>query len=76
MFQWEGRLPLVFSGAHRFEFRPSTTTPGGTTLIQGENFRGLLAFLMKEGWSTTTQTKANFTGFNEKIKARAESMST
>ena len=70
-FAWLGSLPLgVFSGEHEFQFKPSTTTPGGTTLIHAEDFSGALSFLMKMSFGTKTGT--GFEGFNNDLKRKAE----
>lgn len=59
-------------GTHQFHFTPSKETPGGTLLIQKEDFTGLLAMLFKPGSSSATKTQGNFDGLNRDIKAEAE----
>ncbi|KAH8660547.1 hypothetical protein BX600DRAFT_438760 [Xylariales sp. PMI_506] len=74
-FQWDGSIPGLFSGTHHFYFNPSKVTPGGTTLVQGENFRGLLAFLMSPTWSFSKNTLAEFETLNVDLKAEVEKTS-
>jgi hypothetical protein len=74
MFQWRGSLWPIFVGDHAWHFKPSAATPGGTTLVQEENFTGLMSFTMKEGSSGEVKTKANFAKFNADIKKKAEAM--
>jgi hypothetical protein len=45
---------------------------GNTTLVQKEDFGGLLAFLVSPGWSMAKQTQANFEDFNVRIKEAVE----
>jgi hypothetical protein len=71
-FQWDGNLYPIFAGKHEFSFAPSTKTPGGTTFVQREVFRGLLAFVMMPGWSPSNSTLENWRAFNEDIKKEAE----
>lgn len=74
-FRWRGVLwsiPGVFTGEHVFRFEPSTTTPGGTTLVQEEKFTGVLSVLMYEGSNFEKTTRKNFVTFNENLKARCE----
>lgn len=72
LFKWSGNLPIIFRGDHAFAFTPSAVTPGHTTLVQGEEFTGLLAFTQGQSWSMGRSTKANFEAFNRDIKARVE----
>jgi hypothetical protein len=75
VFCWRGRLfgiPGVFVGEHAFRFEPSKTTSGGTTFIQEENFSGVLKFMISEGSKMEKETRTNFEGFNEDLKARCE----
>ncbi|KAK6200749.1 hypothetical protein LQW54_009553 [Pestalotiopsis sp. IQ-011] len=71
-FQWEGKLEPIFSGKHEFKFAPSTKTPGATTFTQTEEFRGLLSFLMRPGWTFSNSTLANWEAFNRELKEEAE----
>jgi hypothetical protein len=59
-------------GTHQFHFSPSQKTPGGTTLVQQEDFTGPLAVLFRPGWSMGTQTQGNFEAFNRDLKAAVE----
>lgn len=70
--KWRGSLPLIFTGDHVFEFRPSKTTPGGTTLVQYEDFSGLLSFTMKTEKKSGHDNHKGFMAFNEDVKKEAE----
>lgn len=69
-FEWLGRtgIPGLFDGRHRFELE--ATESGGTTLVHGEEFTGILVPLLRSGLDTST--KAGFEAMNEALKARAE----
>lgn len=69
-FEWLGRLvlPGLFDGRHRFDLR--TTPSGGTTLIQTEQFDGLLVRVMRS--SLDTRTLAGFEAMNDALRVRAE----
>ena len=69
-FEWLGRLglPGLFDGRHRFELR--ATDDGGTHLVHGERFQGLLVRLLKR--SLETNTLAGFEAMNLALKERAE----
>ncbi|KAF3017788.1 hypothetical protein E8E14_009155 [Neopestalotiopsis sp. 37M] len=71
-FQWEGKMEPIFSGIHEFRFAPSTKTAGGTTFTQTEEFRGLLSFLMRPGWSFSNSTLENWQTFNQDLKEEVE----
>lgn len=74
-FKWAGKLwniPGLFNGNHYFKFTPSTKTPGATTFVQGEDFSGILSFMMAEGSSFWTSTKKGFEGFNQDLRKRCE----
>jgi len=64
--RWLGRLglPRLFDGEHYFRLIPEA---GGTRLIQGERFRGLLLWAMD-----VQQFRAGFEGGNAALKAMAE----
>lgn len=66
--RWLGRLglPRLFDGEHYFNLVPEN---GGTRLIHGENFRGLLLWVMD-----VHQFRASFEAANEGLKARAEAL--
>ncbi|KAK4935079.1 hypothetical protein LTR10_023811 [Elasticomyces elasticus] len=71
-FQWLGALPVLFSGKHEFHFSPSNKHPGGTTVVQLENFTGLLAFLMGPGWSMRQSTLDKWDAFFADLKKEVE----
>ena len=71
-FKWSGNVPYIFRGDHEWNFKASSQTPGGTTLVQSEQFTGLLSFFMNEGSSSHENTKKGFQGFNEELKRRCE----
>jgi hypothetical protein len=75
-FSWEGSLPGIFTGKHQFHFSPSTKNPGGTTVVQAEDFTGLLAFLMAPGWSFRQKTADNWNAFFADLKKEAEQSSS
>ncbi len=66
---WIGRmlLPGLFSGEHYFTLE---ARPGGTHLIHGEYFRGLLIPLFRSGLETGV--RQGFELMNAAIKERAE----
>ncbi|TDZ15557.1 hypothetical protein Cob_v011485 [Colletotrichum orbiculare MAFF 240422] len=68
LFQWNGSVPYVFSGAHSFHIRASSKTPGGTTFTQSEDFSGAFAFLMKPFWGFEKSTLTNWREFDQDIK--------
>lgn len=69
------RAPVygLVAGLHTFEFNPSTTTPGGTTFIQKEEYSGLLAFLMTPSL-LGKKIKGQFERFNADLKGRVEGL--
>ncbi|KAF2269166.1 hypothetical protein CC78DRAFT_453870 [Lojkania enalia] len=71
-FQWHGSLYGIFDGTHQFYFQPSEKTSGGTTLVQKEDFSGLLSFLVGPGWSFAKKTEGNFARLNKDLKAESE----
>lgn len=62
----------MFVGTHEFRFNSSEKTPGGTKLIQKEDFSGPLAILMGESWGFGGSSRKNFEQFNENLKKAAE----
>lgn len=70
--KWRGSLPLIFTGDHVFEFQPSKKTPGATTLVQYEDFSGLLSFTMKTEKRSGADNHKGFVAFNEDVKKEAE----
>ncbi|MCC5987873.1 MAG: SRPBCC domain-containing protein [Pararhodobacter sp.] len=66
--RWLGRLglPRLFDGEHYFRLNAEN---GGTRLIHGENFRGLLLWVMD-----IHQFRPGFEAANEGLKARAEAV--
>lgn len=69
-FEWLGRLglPGIFDGRHRFEL--ASTADGGTRLVHGERFRGLLVRVLRR--SLDTKTIEGFEAMNEALRARSE----
>lgn len=70
VFEWLGRLglPGLFDGRHRFELEPLPS--GGTRLLHGETFTGVLAPLLLR--SIGDSTVEGFEAMNAALKARAE----
>lgn len=60
-------LPGLFDGRHIFELQPA---PGGTRLVQREEFRGILVPLFAR--SLDRNTARGFVAMNEALKARVE----
>ena len=71
-FKWLGSLYGLFDGQHEFYWKKSDVTPGGTTLVQKEDFTGPLTWFVREGSSGGLQTRGNFEGFNRELKKAAE----
>lgn len=69
-FEWLGRLglPHVFDGRHRFELEATPT--GGTRLVHGEDFNGILVRFLRK--SLDSQTHQGFELMNAALKTRAE----
>lgn len=68
--RWLGKvlIPKLFDGEHYFILREKLD--GNTLLIQGENFSGILAWLL---WSSIKQdTKKGFEAMNAAIKTLSE----
>jgi hypothetical protein len=67
--RWRGRLGLdaVFRGEHFFQL--SKTDSGGTRVVHGEDFSGLLVKLMGR---KLTQTARGFVYMNRALKRRVE----
>ncbi|MGI9577536.1 MAG: SRPBCC family protein [Microthrixaceae bacterium] len=68
-FEWLGHLgiPGLFDGRHRFELHE---TECGTTLVQSEEFSGILVrFVRRSLYDNTTR---GFGAMNEALKARVE----
>lgn len=70
-FTWLGHLfiPGIFDGCHSFQFIDNGD--GTTTLIQKEDFNGILVRLMKKKLDTEIMT--GFKAMNEALKNRVES---
>ena len=68
-FRWLGRflIPGLFDGEHYFRLEPAND--GGTRLIHGEQFRGILVPLMG---GVITKAVKGFEEMNVALKARAE----
>ncbi|KAL1587628.1 hypothetical protein WHR41_03639 [Cladosporium halotolerans] len=71
---WRGSIYPIFCGDHFFRFQPSETNPGSTTFVQGEEFTGLLSFLMRPlfGWGFGTKTRSGFEKLNRDLRSRVE----
>ncbi|MCK6077528.1 SRPBCC domain-containing protein [Paenibacillus silvae] len=71
-FRWLGHtmFPGLFDGEHIFELVDHQN--GTTTLIQRENFRGILVPLLQK--SLDKGTKAGFEAMNKKLKQVCESL--
>jgi len=62
-------LPGIFDGEHIFEI--SKCSSSSVTLVQRENFSGLLVSLL---WASIAEnTEKGFLAMNEALKLRAES---
>ncbi|KAJ1322928.1 SRPBCC family protein [Microdochium nivale] len=71
---WRGGVSYLLIGEHTFEFRPSESTPGGTTFVQHEEFTGLLTFGMQGNKeATASKSSGGFQRVNNDLKKRAES---
>ena len=68
VFEWLGHLGVkgLFDGRHRFELRP--TPAGGTTLVHGETFTGLLVRVLAR--SLDGPTRAGFEQMNAALRER------
>ncbi|KAL2826446.1 hypothetical protein BDW59DRAFT_160966 [Aspergillus cavernicola] len=87
-FGWRGSVPGLFTGVHMFRFeavsdastgavRGGEEEGGRTKLIHEENFTGLLAGVMGEGYlagmlGMRESSRKGFDGFNEDFKAWVE----
>ncbi|KAL2812597.1 hypothetical protein BJX63DRAFT_432494 [Aspergillus granulosus] len=76
IFSWRGSLPGVFTGEHMFKFEG---IEGGakTKLVHEEEFGGLLAGIMGDGWMGSLSamrgnTLKGFEGFNADFKKWVE----
>lgn len=65
---------ILLIGDRRFYFKESKKTPGGTTLAQSEDIKGLLAFMFTENSKQGKIAKEAMEGFNVDIKAKVESL--
>ncbi|KAH6853169.1 hypothetical protein B0I37DRAFT_304524 [Chaetomium sp. MPI-CAGE-AT-0009] len=74
-FEWRGRFGIVLLVGHRrFFLKKSEKTPGGTTLVQNEDIKGLLAFLFRKNEGHGKDMRDSMTKFNEQLKSRVESL--
>jgi hypothetical protein len=64
--RWASGLPGIISGEHSFTLTPAG---GGTRLVQGESFKGLLTSFSGK---TFANAQASFQALNEALKKRAE----
>jgi hypothetical protein len=71
-FEWLGHLLVrgLFDGRHRFDLE--ATPAGGTRLVHGEKFSGVLVRFLRK--SLDTQTQAGFKAMNAALKTRAEAV--
>lgn len=71
VFSWLGRLllPGLFDGRHEFRLEANA---GGTRLLHGESFSGVLLPLAWSGMQPPT--RAGFEAMNRALKARAEAL--
>jgi hypothetical protein len=70
-FRWRGSflVPGLLDGEHYFLIEPNPA--GGTRLVHGERFSGLLVAMAKS--SLDKDTRGGFVAMNKALKARAES---
>lgn len=61
----------MLSGLHTFTFEESEVTRGGTTLVQKEEFWGVLYWVMNP-WLAGRMIKTTYEGFNEDLKRAVE----
>ncbi|KAL7945704.1 hypothetical protein V8C42DRAFT_42871 [Trichoderma barbatum] len=71
-FQWEGSLLGLMKGVHQFHFTPSEVTPGGTTFIHKEDFRGILITISSPFWSSREFNPTSWDKFNSDLKKEVE----
>lgn len=64
--RWASSLPGIIGGEHSFAL---SAVDGGTRLVQGESFRGLL---VPFSGKTLASTGAAFQALNQALKERAE----
>jgi hypothetical protein len=71
---WRGSIYPIFCGDHFFRFEDSKKTPGSTTFCQGEEFTGILSFLMGNlfGYGFGPKTLRGFEKVNQDLKAKVE----
>ncbi|KAK8075470.1 hypothetical protein PG997_010133 [Apiospora hydei] len=71
-FQWEGSIPGIGSGIHQFHFQPSQITPGGTTFVQKEDFRGPAVTVASPFLKGREFDMSPWDNFNADLKKEAE----
>ncbi|KAI9151436.1 hypothetical protein HJFPF1_08638 [Paramyrothecium foliicola] len=71
-FKWEGSFFGLGSGVHQFHFTPSEENPGGTTFVQGEDFRGILITLSSPWWKSKEFDMSPWDKFNSCLKQEVE----
>jgi hypothetical protein len=76
---WQGNFHGLLKGTHMFRFLESKEggNVGGTTLVQAEDFEGVLAFLVSEWWpkwlgGMRGHIEGEFVRFNGDLKRWAE----
>lgn len=70
-FTWDGSVGGLLIGRHKFAFLPSKSNPGGTTLLQREDWLGPLSVPFRLGPKQWSHGEG-WTRFNEDIKKEAE----
>ncbi|CAD6563938.1 MAG: hypothetical protein ASARMPRED_002575 [Alectoria sarmentosa] len=71
-FEWKGPPNYgILNGVHTFTFEDSNATPGGTTLVQSEEFWGVLFWAMNP-WLMGRLLRTAYEGFNEDLKKGVE----
>jgi hypothetical protein len=75
-FRWRNKwlgVPGLLVNEHYFRFEKNGE---GTRFVQGEDFEGVLGYVMKEGGKLWTILRDAFVVFNGDLKARCESSVT
>lgn len=52
----------------------SETTPGGTTLLHGEEYTGWASMLFKPGWPLNGTANSMFAEYSKELKERVEGL--
>ena len=67
--EWVGRIPLLFTGRHFFELRPSD---GGTELLHGEDLSGVIPMTFSS--ARIKRQKAAYEAMNRALEKRVREM--